>query len=156
MRAAELQKILGKADRAAVLVSTQIMERVLREACHLPSLYYTVPHSKSYVVDRQMLYRHAEQADLELEPDQLLPETVILLSRPPAEELGRQDPRYVLLKYWRRLFHARIHIVLGGHEKPGTLTDEQVRERIEEIGRTEFEEIRAVLPLLPRAAPEAR
>src|SRR4051794_2193790 len=56
MRAAELQKVLWAVDKAAVLVSPQIMERVIRDACHLPSLYFGVPHGKSYVVDRQMLY----------------------------------------------------------------------------------------------------
>ena len=85
MTQADLQKVLRAVDPAAVLVSTRILERVIRDDCHLPNMYWNVPHGKSYVCDRQLLFRHAEQADLELESDQLLPDTVILLCRPDAE-----------------------------------------------------------------------
>jgi len=47
-----------------------------------------VPHRMCFVVDRQTLFRYADQSDLDLEPDHLLPDTVILLIRPDAEELG--------------------------------------------------------------------
>jgi hypothetical protein len=141
MTVADLQKILRAVDPAAVLVSSRILERIIREECKLPNMYWNIPHSKSYVCNRQDLFRHAEQADLELEPDQLLPDTVILLSRPAAEELSNLERQVVLLKYWRRLFHSRIHIALNA----AGLDDEAIRERIEQIGRTEFEEIKAVL-----------
>jgi hypothetical protein len=144
MRVVELQKVLRAADPAAVLVSPRILERVIREAYDLPALYWHVPHWKSFVVDRQTLFRHAEQADLELEPDQLLPDTVILLARPPAEELGNLERKAALLKYWRHLFHARVHLALAAPGESG-LTPEVVRQRVEEIGRTEFEEVRTVL-----------
>jgi hypothetical protein len=139
MNLAELQKILRAADPAAVLVSVRILERVIRESCRLPNMYWNIPHPRSYVCDRQLLFRHAEQADLELEPDQLLPDTVILLARPDPEELSNLERKLVLLKYWRRLFHSRVHLELA------PLTADAVRERIAEIGRTEFEEIRTVL-----------
>jgi hypothetical protein len=146
MTLADLQKILQAADRGAVLVSPRILERVIREECRLPNMYWNIPHARSYVCDRQVLFRHAEQADLELEPDQLLPETVILLARPDLEELNNLERKMVLLKYWRRLFHARVHMALDNHAGPGPLASEDaVRERIVEIGRTEFEEIRTVL-----------
>ncbi len=139
MRLADLQKILGAADPAAVLVSPRILERIIREDCDLPNMYWNIPHAKSYVCDRHQLFRHAEQADLELEPDQLLPDTVILLVHPDAEELNNLERKLVLLKYWRRLFHSRVHLALGA------LSAEGVQERIAAIGRTEFEEIRTVL-----------
>src|SRR5262249_35458668 len=126
MRVADLQKILHAADPAAVLVSPRILERVIRADCHLPNLYWAVPHPTSYVADRQMLFRHAEQADLDLEPDQLLPETVILLARPRPEELSKLERDNVLRKYWRRLFHARVHVALGAPRCEGRLSDEAV------------------------------
>src|SRR5437588_6262138 len=107
MTVADLQKYLRAADPAVVLVSPRILERVIREDCKLPNIYWNIPHSKSYVCDRQCLFHHAEQADLELEPGQILPETVILLTRPAAEELSNLERELVLLKYWRRLFHSR-------------------------------------------------
>jgi hypothetical protein len=157
MRLAELQKALRAADPAAVLVSPRILERVIREVCALPGLYWNVPHARSYVVDRQLLFRHAEQADLELEPDQLLPDTVLLIARPDAEELSGPETKVLLLKYWRRLFHASVHLALGDHRPGGRLTPEAVRERIALIGPTEFEEIRTVLVqdgYLPASADE--
>src|SRR3954463_8970326 len=137
MTQADLQKALRAVDPAAVLVSPRILEGVIREDYRLPNLYWNIPHWKSYVCGRQLLFRHAEQADLELEPDQLLPDTVILLVRPDAEELSNLERKPLLLKYWRRLFHARIHLALGALQAAGVLTDDAIRDRIQEIGQTE-------------------
>lgn len=145
MTQSELQKVLRAADTAAVLVSARILERVIREDYRLPNMYWNIPHYKSYVCDRQMLFRHAEQADLELESDQLLPDRVILLVRPDAEELSNLERKRLLLKYWRRLFHSRVHVSLDEQSDLGHLNDQALRERIDTIGRTEFEEIRQVL-----------
>src|SRR5829696_486365 len=145
MRVAELQRSLRAADPAAVLVSPRILERIIQERPGLTTLGWTVPHSRCHVVDRQTLFRHAEQADLELEPDQLLPATVILLARPDAEELSNLERKRVLLKYWRRLFHSRVHLAFGTKPGDGPLGEEGLRERMAEIGQTEFEEIRQVL-----------
>jgi hypothetical protein len=145
MRVADLQKALRAADPAAVIVSPLILERVIREVSDLPTLAWSVPHLKCFVVDRRLLFRHAEQADLEVDPDQLLPDTVILLARPDADELGGSEQKLVLLKYWRRLFHAQVHLALGDPTPESRFSAEAIRERVEKIGRTEFEEIRAVL-----------
>jgi hypothetical protein len=145
MTQGDLQKVLRQADPAAVLVSARILERVIREDCQLPNMHWNVPHAKSYVCDRQLLFRHAEQADLDVDSDQLLPDTVILLVRPDQEELSNLESKRLLLKYWRRLFHARVHLALGTMCGDGNLADQAVRERVEVIGRTEFEEVRDVL-----------
>lgn len=140
MTVAELQQILRRADEGAVLVSPRILERVLREDLALPNTSWKVPHSHSWVCDRQSLFRHAEQIDLELAPGDLLPGTVLLLARPAADELSNLEVPNALLKYWRRLFHARVHLALAGQ-----LSDEAVRARVEAIGPVEFEEVRNVL-----------
>src|SRR5947209_16990725 len=145
MRLPELQKALRAADPAAVLVSPRILERIIQEKSQRRGLGWGVPHIKCYVVDRQTLFRHAEQADLDLEPDQLLPETVVLLARPPAEELGALERKIVLLKYWRRLFHASVHLALESPKGVDPLPPDRVRERVEQIGAAEFEEIRTIL-----------
>lgn len=155
MTLAELQRVLRAADPAAVLVSPRILERVIREDNRLPSLSWNLPHWKSYVCDREMLFRHAEQADLEIEPDQVLPDTVILLLRPDAEEMSNLERRPLLLKYWRRLFHSRVHLAFGPRPESGPLTDEALRERMAEIGQTEFEEVRQVLIADKFLPPEA-
>ena len=146
MTAAELQRILRRVDEKAVLVSARILERVVRDVLQMPGFFWSVPHQKSFVCDRQTLFRHAEQADLDLPPDQLvLPEIVLLLVRPENEHLSTLESEQLLLTYWRRLFHARVHLAF---EKPGAgrLLDEQsLKERLAQLGQTTFEEIRQVL-----------
>jgi hypothetical protein len=145
MNVVELQRILRDVDDKAVLVSTRILERVLREAYELPGLIWALPHTRSFVCDRQTLFRHAEQADLELPPDQLLPDTVILLARPETDELSSLERQKVLLKYWRRLFHSRVHLAFLNPDKTNRLTDEGLVQRVAVLGQTTFEEIRRVL-----------
>src|ERR1700746_3647735 len=100
MGLAVLQHALRATDPAAVLVSPRVLDRVIQEVYQLPGFLWQVPHRKSCVVDRQVLFRHVEQEELDLESDRLLPATVILLQRPTAEELNGGDPGILLVKYW--------------------------------------------------------
>src|SRR5262249_26305637 len=96
------------------------------------------------------------QDELEVEPDRLLPSTVILLSRPSPNTLNTLDRETILLIFWRRLFHASIHRTLRQQAHEGLLDSARVRERIEQIGVSTFAEIRMVLDqerlLLPSGA----
>ena len=92
MRLAELQHILRTADSAAVLVSPSVLDRLIQGQNQLSNLFGPVPHRKCYVVDRATLYRYVEPDELELEPDRLLPSTVILLVAALAEH-ARQPGR---------------------------------------------------------------
>ncbi len=144
MRLAELQQALRTTDPAAVLVSARVLERVIQRQNQLSNLFGQVPHRKSYVVDRPTLYRHIEQDELEVEPDRLLPLTVILLAR-PSPNTNNLDRETILLIYWRRLLHASIHRDLQQQVHEGRLNAAGVRERIEQIGVNVFAEIRMVL-----------
>lgn len=145
MRMEELQQALHKVNPAAVLVSPQVLEKVIQQLYQLPTIPWDVPHRKTFVVNRQDLFRHIEQDDLNLNPDYLLPQTVILLVRPSHEQLAGEKVETLLSVYWRRLFHASIHLLLEQRYKNGALPLEVVRQRIEEIGQTEFDEVRRVL-----------
>lgn len=145
MRLAELQQALRAADPAAVLVPSRVLDRVIQAQHQLTGLFEKVPHNKSYVVDRPTLYRHVEQDELDLEPDRLLPPTVILLARPSPNTLGALADKDILLVYWRRLFHAAIHRALQRQMSEGRLTAEIIRTRIDDIGASGFAEIRMVL-----------
>ena len=150
MTLVELQKAFaGRWTAGAVLVPAGILEQIIHEACSMRGSIWSTPHKECFVVDRQTLFRHIElEAYLRpSRPDQLLPDTVILLARPPAEELSDLEAKQVLGKYWRRLFHASVHLTLDARqgESEDKLPPHRVRERLEEIGRAEFEEIRAVL-----------
>lgn len=145
MKLSDLQQELQTADPAAILVSFRVLDRVIRQEQALPTLLWRVPHPECYVVDRYVLFRHVEQEELELEPGRLLPATVLLLAQPSSEDLAASDSGPLLLKYWRRLFHAKLHQALQTLAETGKLSDDDVRKRIEEIGAVEFAEIRRVL-----------
>jgi hypothetical protein len=158
MRLAELQQALREADPAAVLVAPRVLERIIQGQRQLSSLFEQVPHRKCYVVDRATLYRYVEQDELDLEPDRLLPPTVLLLARPSPNTLTMEDRETILLTYWRRLFHAGVHRVLQQEVSDGRLTPTVIRSRIDTIGPGTFAEIRMVLEqekyMPPRDADE--
>jgi hypothetical protein len=145
MRLAELQQALRETEPAAVLVSPRVLNRLIQGQNQLSSLFAEVPHRKAYVVERSTLYRYVEQDELELEPDRLLPTTVILLSRPSPNTLATLERDTLLILFWRRLFHARIHLALQQQVNEGRLNTAAIRERIETIGVSAFAEIRMVL-----------
>src|SRR5262249_61485166 len=67
------------------------------------------------------------------------------MARPAPEELQAKDRDAVLSQYWRLLFHAHVHRALERRRREGQLTPNEANARIEQIGPTEFEEIRSVL-----------
>jgi hypothetical protein len=141
----ELKRALTATDPSVVLVPPRILRRVLQREFRVPYLLVEAPHEQCYAFDRQILFRWVEQEELDVEPDCLLPPTVILLARPSAEQLETLERDQTLVKYWQLLFHAQVHLALQGRVQQGLLTAADVRARIEHIGRAEFEEIRSVL-----------
>jgi hypothetical protein len=141
----DLKHALRAVDPAAVLVSHRLLARIIQEVHELPTQFLQVPHHRSLVIDRQELFRYVEQDELDLDPDRLLPSTVILLVRPYGDEANLPDRAATLLKYWQRLFHATIDRALDERVKAGKLTAAEVRKRIAAIGDLEFDEIRRVL-----------
>src|SRR5262249_14257235 len=109
MKVAELSRLLRAADPGAVLVPEPVLERIIQSAFTLPAFLWQVPHRKSLVIDRGLLFRHAGQEERDLAPDHLLPPTVMLLARPTPAVLAATPPDKLLLKYWRRLFPACVH-----------------------------------------------
>jgi hypothetical protein len=145
MRLAELQLALRAADKSAVLVAPRVLEHVLQRVGKLNNLFGEVPHRQCLVVERPVLYRHVDPDDLDLEPDRLLPPTVILLARPSPNTLAASERDTVLLTYWRLLFHASVHRAFDRLLAEGKLTPADVGERIAAVGASEFAEVRMVL-----------
>ncbi len=145
IRMGELKRALAATDPAAVLVNPRVLRRLLQAEFDVPYLFTQAPHESCYFFDRQALFRYVEPDDLGLEPDHLLPPTVILLAKPSPEllqDLGREG---TLLRSWRLLFHARVHVALHRRQEEGHLTAADVLARVEQIGAAEFVEIRTVL-----------
>src|SRR5207245_1214094 len=102
-------------------------------------------HRKSYVIGREALLAIAGRADLGVKPDRELPETVLLFPEPDPRKLRALPPGATLLKYWRLLFHARVHRAVAARLPAGPAGEAVIRERIRRIGRAEADEVRAVL-----------
>lgn len=142
---ADLERTLGGIDPAVLLVEPRILRRVIKQDRGLEGLGLQVPHRKSYVIQSGALLRIATREELGLPEDRSLPEALILLPAPYEQDLRDQLPAEVLRDFWRLLFHARIHKALQDRIRAGQLDDAALRERVRQIGLTEFAEIEAVL-----------
>jgi hypothetical protein len=142
---ADLKRAIADTDPSAILVGPRVLRRVLQAAFKSPHLLTRVPHEYVYFFDRQELFRHVEPDELGLDPDHRLPQTVILLARPSTEQMQAQGRDAMLSRYWRLLFHAHVHVALDKLRQEGRLTPADIRARVEQIGPTEFSEIRTVL-----------
>ena len=142
---AELDDALRLADPSAVMAPPRILRRVIKHDAEIGGIGLRVPHRKTYVIARDRLLQIVNRTELDLLPGAPLPETVILIGRPPTEALAELAPQAGLVKYWRQLFHARVHLALEGLVAAGKLGDNEVKNRIAELGETEFQEIRLVL-----------
>lgn len=152
---AELESLIQSVDPSVLFLSPRILRRAIKRIGRVPGLGLQVPHRKSLVCSRAALVQAVDAKDLAGARSGSLPEVVILLPRPRPERLARRSRPEVLLQYWRLLFHAQVHRALDQKAAAGKLTETVVRERIDEIGLTSFEEIRQVLEQEKYLAPNA-
>jgi hypothetical protein len=142
---AAAERAIREADPAAFPVASRIVRRVIRHEIDLPPLSTRVPHRKSFNISAERARQIVMNDELGLDPAVSLPETVILLARPEEHELEAMTAP-ALCEHLRRLhFHARVHVALDERRAEGQLDDRTVRDRIERIGYTAFDEIRSVL-----------
>ena len=142
---AALERALRDADPTAWLVPPRILRRVIKRDKELTFLGLQVPHRRVYTLSAGVLGKVVDGEELGLHPGQTWPPVVILLARPNPEELAAESRPTVLTDYWRMLFHARVHVAVEGRFADGSLTDPLLRDRIDRIGRVEFDEVRSVL-----------
>ena len=144
---AQLGQLLESVEPAALLVPPRLLRRIIKYDRNLTELGLQVPHRKSYVIGREELLALAGRGELGVQHDRELPPTLILLYRSDDEALAAAPREQTLLKYWRLLFHARIHQALSDRFKAMGVTHAAIRQRIHRIGQTEFAEARTVLRL---------
>ena len=139
-----LETALRRVDDSVLLVRPRILRRVIKRARSVRGALGQVPHRKAFVIDGAELLRYAARWELGLPRDRTLPPRVILLVRPTQDRLQQLTPDQALVRWWRLLFHSRIHEALEG---PGVtrLTQAEVNARVDAIGQTVFDEIRSVL-----------
>lgn len=151
----DLKQALAEVAADALLVPPRILRRVIKEDRNLRGLGLGIPHRKCYTISADALTPLASPAELGLQPDVRLSNTVLLLARVARHDEHTLPSEQELLKYWRLLFHARIHAELEHRAVAGQLTLERVRRHIARIGPVAFAEVRSVLKreqmLLPPA-----
>ena len=119
----DLEQALAAADPAALLVPPRVLRRVIKKHSGLTGPGLQVPHRKSYVIGRDALLALADRGDLGLKPDRELPDMLLLFPTPDPRKLRRLPPGATLLKYWRLLFHARVHQAVARNLPAGAAAD---------------------------------
>lgn len=141
----ELEQAIAAVEPAALLTPPRILRRVIKQDRQISGIGLRVPHRKSYIITSQRLLSIVDRDELGLTAHAELPETVLLLARPDADYLSTLTAGEALVKYWRLLFHLRVHLALERKVLSGALDLQAVRDRIARLGAAEFEEIRVVL-----------
>ncbi|MBV9125482.1 MAG: hypothetical protein JO112_19210, partial [Planctomycetes bacterium] len=141
----ELSRRLRAVEPAVRLLPARLMGRVLKHLYQVHGLGWQVPHRHCLVVREKDLLPVVDRVDLDLPPESLSEEVLILIAAPTPEELALLSREAILLRSWRTLFHARVHLALEQQRARGQLTDRDLRERLHQIGPSEVEDIRQVL-----------
>jgi hypothetical protein len=125
-----------------LLVEERVLRRLIKSHRRIRGVGLQVPHEECYTLPRADLERLADRGDTAVELARL-PERVILVSGDRAKLLAAAPDATSLL--WRRIFHARVHQAFDDLLAQRTLTPAAIRERVNRVGQTEFDEIRSVL-----------
>ncbi|NVB82626.1 MAG: hypothetical protein HOV81_29870 [Kofleriaceae bacterium] len=133
------------ASTGTILVEEGTLRRIVKAHLGLRGAGLRVPHHHCFVVAKAELERHRELARFELAKVDVaaLPNRVVLVTGDRTKVAAR-DPE-ALSHVWRLAFHARIHVALDDLIGNDILTLAGVRERVEQIGQAEFDEVRSVL-----------
>ena len=111
----------------------------------LTGLGLNLPHRKSWILTTSRALQLLEPDELGLPDYDGLPAHVLLLARPEDEELDRLSVSEMCLRYWRLLFHLRVHRALDEALESGKLTEPLVRQHVEALGQVQFDEIEVML-----------
>jgi len=142
---AELERTIRTADPRVRLILPRILRRVIKQDRGLTGFAFRVPHRKIYVIDSKSLLNIVEPEEIGLYSGECLPDKVILIAQPDPRKLLEMPAGEALVRYWRLLFHARVHLSIEERITEKGLNPAALRERIHGIGEVEFEEIRTVL-----------
>jgi hypothetical protein len=140
-----LDAILQRTDPAAVLVPQRILRRVIKRARALTGPGLQVPHRKCIVIGRDALLTIASRNQLGVPAERELPAIVLLLAEMDVARLAALPRGEALRKYWRLLFHARLHAELEQRRADGKLNEADARVRVTRIGRSPMAAAAAVL-----------
>ena len=145
LTASEVARIVRGVEPSAFVVPGRIVRRAIQHDRGLPTLRWKVPHGHLFVIEGAAARGVVDREELGLGADEAFPPTLILIAEPEPDELADRARGAILRDYWRRLFHARVHVELDRKIADGTIDAVGLRERIAGIGPSAFEEARSVL-----------
>ena len=142
INAEALEAAVHAADPAALVVAPWLMRQVIAADRDLSGPFASIPHAHCYPISRSRLQTIIDEENLPFPDNRPLQDNVLLLARADSDWLARQRVGFVLQTYWRLLFHARVDAALS-QSLPSGRAD--VDHRIEQLGRSAFNEARFVL-----------
>ena len=122
----------------AVLVEDRLLRRIIKRHRDIPGLGLQVPHATSYALPRAALAELVEPGELPGALDRL-PERVAVISGDRAALAAGAPAAW--RDAWRAIFHARVHDAVEARAP----SPAAIRQRINALGQTAFEEARMVL-----------
>ncbi len=128
------------AQLGAVLVEERVLRRIIKNHRRLRGVGLQVPHEQCYELPRDDLSKFVEADEVALDLS-TLPDRVVLIS---SDRDKLTEPE-AWTAAWRSIFHAKIHQAFEERLESRRLTLAAIRERINRVGQTEFDEIRSVL-----------
>src|SRR5690349_17393555 len=109
----ELAQLLAGVEPAALLVPARLLRRVIKHDRRVPGMGLQVPHRRCLVIPRDRLRGIVDADELRPVPEAGQAPVLLLLDCPEAEDLAATPREEVLLRYWRLLFHCRVHLALA-------------------------------------------
>lgn len=153
----EAARAVHETDPSAFLVPSRVVRRVIRHEREITGFGMQVPHRKSYVVAAENLLRLVDREELGIDRASEVRSPAILIAQPGEEKLVGMTMPNLLLRCWSFLFHARIDAEMLELSRKGKLLPSLIRQRIDQIGQVEFDEMHSVIKqeeyLLPPEDP---
>lgn len=142
LSAADIERLAQGVDPTVRLVPPRVVRRVIKRVARIPGLGLQVPHRKSFSCTWAAYVNAVDGLAPGVAP---AGNVVLLLEQPSRRALAALSPSELVLRYWRRLFHAHIHGEIERRIEEGRLTSEALNERLRILGPGAFDEIRSVL-----------
>ncbi len=144
VRVEELAEALRSVDPRIALVPPRVLRRVVKGVVDHGQFAWNVPHLEGFAAPGSSVLLYTDRDEVGLDPDDAVPAWMILLAEPDARDIEDRSREDVFLRYWRQVFHARVHLAFEASPR-FSLEDGWPVSRIERLGRIEFAEARQVL-----------
>lgn len=140
-----VERSLREQQVGVFFVLPRVVRRVLQSELDIASRWQPPPHRKCCVIQRDRLLWYVARDELGIDANVRLPEYIILIAQPEEDQLATMTRQELQRYYWRLIFHARIDFEMTTKTQPRRTSVAEMRQRIDRIGQTAFDEIRSVL-----------